>query len=237
MPGPRARPCWRRTSGPCAESASRQCRARAAATTRASSSHSAKSLAWAETLLWRWNVRSQTIALDGPTAPRAGNSTCPDPSRRVRNRPSRSRTAFSASGAGMIPIYSTATLSFFDRLADISTSIIRSCIFLAGNFRVVLAEPVFMLVRRPFAEGRTSKSVEGLASILASGSRLLTSCLNLFGSGFAGLGAGPEALLASAKHTPWWRAGYRAAIRHIEPVPKPRAIRTAHGLQKRPSTP
>ena len=72
--------------------------------------------------------------------------------------------------------------------AAFSTSMIRFCIFLAGNSRVVLAEPVFMLVRRPFAEGRTSKSVEGLASILASGSRLLTSCLNLFGSGFAGLG-------------------------------------------------
>jgi hypothetical protein len=35
------------------------------------------------------------------------------------------------------------------------------CIFLAGNFRVVLAEPVFVLVRRPFAEDLTFKSVEG----------------------------------------------------------------------------
>ena len=66
------------------------------------------------------------------------------------------------------------------------------CIFLAGNSRVVLAEQVFVLVRRPFAENRISKSVEGLASILASGSWLLTSRLNLSGSGFAGLGTADQ---------------------------------------------
>ena len=61
-----------------------------------------------------------------------------------------------------------------DRLT-FSTSMIRFCIFLAGNFWAVLAEPVFVGVRRPFAENRTSQSVERLASILSSEFCLLNS--------------------------------------------------------------
>ncbi len=77
------------------------------------------------------------------------------------------------------------------------TAMIGFCIFLAGNFRLVPAEPVFVLVRRPFAENRTSQSVEGRATILNSEFWILTACLNLFGSGSAGLG------FPKASHQEW----------------------------------